>query len=1064
MRITRAEVSGFGALRDAVLTFPRDASIVLLYGRNEAGKSTLMQFIRAMLFGFASRSQPHLRFEPWQGGAHGGALELALDDGRTVRVERYDAPGPDGRRPSAGTVRVTGDDGFSGGEEMLRKIIGEITSDVYSNVFAFGLSELEEVRTLHSDEISGYLYRSGYGVSAAAVMEAEKRIAQEMERLFKPRGKRQLLNVLAERLDEVNMRLRQSRGDADKYHDMLAQLSEYEERIEEYVRRMEQLKERSVWIETCLKAQEPWLMLCAAEAEWRRLPDVAAIPEYAFRQFEEEKIKLDQLLIAERQSSERLAALSREIASCRPNEQLLDKRREIAELQEQSTVIRSLEEERQEAVRELSRIQEQIRGQLARIDERWTEDHVRRVKLSLSERAEIARHKERMAEAERKLASVGQELARVREERKRVEKRRDETARHAEQAKNGLPPHFAGELARLRPEERRKQLQTLSRALERWRMAEAEVGLAERQLDAERKRNKRQNAAVFTMIACAVAASGYLLTEGWYIPAAVIGIALLLPAIVSYARGRRQADDAARSLAETKRERDRRAAEAGDLLARLAPSRSAAASAAGRLGADGGREPFRSSADGYAVLDELEAALDQLQTAESDIRSFELAVADLDREAEQLRGLCAELEERQEVCERELEMTGARWRAWLEEKQLPADVTPDTALELLNLIERVKEFMRVRDAAAERIETYTVRIETFERNVRLLHESLGEASDRRTASPHELIRLLAERLARETELAERKRSLEGQYADRLPEHREIAEQIRQVKERIGRLWAEAGAADEAQYREMVSIGERRRQLEAQMEAAHSRLAWLVTPAHVEKLKSALGQCGAADLEKELAELKEHLREAGEQLSRMRDERAKLEIELERLKESAAYADLAQERENVLTELRKHAEQYIVYAMADGLLRRTRELYERERQPEVLRQASRHLSTITDGAYVRVMAPYGEQKLIVERADGRQLETPMLSRGTVEQLYLAMRFALAEAFCTARETLPVVLDDIFVNFDEQRAAHCLKVVGEVARRHQVLMFTCHDYMRRLVGEHLPHARIIDLDVL
>ena len=68
----------------------------------------------------------------------------------------------------------------------------------------------------------------------------------------------------------------------------------------------------------------------------------------------------------------------------------------------------------------------------------------------------------------------------------------------------------------------------------------------------------------------------------------------------------------------------------------------------------------------------------------------------------------------------------------------------------------------------------------------------------------------------------------------------------------------------------------------------------------------------------------------------------------------------------------------------------------------------------------------------------------LSRGTAEQLYLAMRFALLDVN-HAEYPLPVVLDDIFVNFDAERAARCLDVVREVSRRRQcsssLAMITC-----------------------
>jgi len=93
MHIDKLEVKGFGKLSG--LTVPVKSGLNILYGSNEAGKTTLQWFIKGMLYGLSStrRSRngiiiPQKRFEPWDGGQYGGALEYSLDDGKTFRVER----------------------------------------------------------------------------------------------------------------------------------------------------------------------------------------------------------------------------------------------------------------------------------------------------------------------------------------------------------------------------------------------------------------------------------------------------------------------------------------------------------------------------------------------------------------------------------------------------------------------------------------------------------------------------------------------------------------------------------------------------------------------------------------------------------------------------------------------------------------------------------------------------------------------------------------------------------------------------------------------------------------
>ncbi len=93
MHIDRLEVKGFGRLTARTVSFKKGINI--LYGSNEAGKTTLQWFIKGMLYGLKStrqakngQLQPAKRFRPWSGGPYGGAMVYTLDDGTVCRVER----------------------------------------------------------------------------------------------------------------------------------------------------------------------------------------------------------------------------------------------------------------------------------------------------------------------------------------------------------------------------------------------------------------------------------------------------------------------------------------------------------------------------------------------------------------------------------------------------------------------------------------------------------------------------------------------------------------------------------------------------------------------------------------------------------------------------------------------------------------------------------------------------------------------------------------------------------------------------------------------------------------
>jgi uncharacterized protein YhaN len=96
-----------------------------------------------------------------------------------------------------------------------------------------------------------------------------------------------------------------------------------------------------------------------------------------------------------------------------------------------------------------------------------------------------------------------------------------------------------------------------------------------------------------------------------------------------------------------------------------------------------------------------------------------------------------------------------------------------------------------------------------------------------------------------------------------------------------------------------------------------------------------------------------------------------------------------------------------------------------------------------------VAPPGDASVRVETEGGESRVTEELSRGTGEQLYLALRFGLIEEFARHAEPLPVMMDDILVNFDAERAARAASAIRDLADRHQVLYFTCHAWTAELL---------------
>jgi hypothetical protein len=173
---------------------------------------------------------------------------------------------------------------------------------------------------------------------------------------------------------------------------------------------------------------------------------------------------------------------------------------------------------------------------------------------------------------------------------------------------------------------------------------------------------------------------------------------------------------------------------------------------------------------------------------------------------------------------------------------------------------------------------------------------------------------------------------------------------------------------------------------------------------------------------------------------------------QQIRELAADRSLVRKRfelSQAEAELRAIVQQWRVLTITMRFLEYVKEAYERQKQPETLREASEYLSELTAGRYLRVWTRLGQNVLLVDDAKGHSLPIEVLSHGTREQLFLSLRLALVGLFARRGARLPLVLDDVLVNFDAPRAKAAIRVLHDFSKRgHQILMLTCHEHIASL----------------
>lgn len=155
------------------------------------------------------------------------------------------------------------------------------------------------------------------------------------------------------------------------------------------------------------------------------------------------------------------------------------------------------------------------------------------------------------------------------------------------------------------------------------------------------------------------------------------------------------------------------------------------------------------------------------------------------------------------------------------------------------------------------------------------------------------------------------------------------------------------------------------------------------------------------------------------------------------------------------------DRHLVAACAARLLADAQQRYERERQPEVVREAGRLFSTMTQGRYQSLTVPLDSGRIEAFDCQAAARTSDLLSRGTAEQLYLAIRLGLIARSGAVGSSLPVLMDDVLVNFDPERRQGAAETIAQLADERQVVFFTCHPETARVFMDAADRCTLLEI---
>jgi uncharacterized protein YhaN len=1014
----------------------------VIYGPNEAGKSTTLRAIIAFLYGIEQKTPdaflhggPNLRIGARLCDASGHELSLYRRKGvkNTLLDER----------------------GEPADEALLARMLGGVSQAAFLTTFGLDherLREGGEQLGRGRGELGESLFQAGVG--ALGVHDALRSLRQEADELFKPRGKRQL-NEAVRAYDEARRQVRDHARRAEGFREQEQGLARERERRAELEARRHALLEEQSRLQRALRVL-PGLARRAVLLDKRaELGDAVELPPDAAE--------------ARRAAEAELAACDVQAAHLRKAAATIEGR--VAEL----VVPESLSALSAEYVR---RIRNRLGGHLkAAEDVPNRRAELRALEL---EAAAIMRGLGRpiaLADVER-LRVDSATLARIQKlaaQRSGLLEKADAAARDLALAEGAIARAQA-EIANLAADARpaaRAALHaarlpseaTVAEHRRRFERVEHERGRLRDAADALEERSARVQRALDVLAHEGAPPTERDLTDAraerdarWRtLRAALAGegagtATRALPeaaAFTAYEAAQQRADE----LADRLRREARRVSEQASLLA----ERDAIARERERHA----RREAAAAEDARAALADWNALFAPLGVTPRppiEMQPLLVRIAGLLEGGESGR---LHAERNQHEAQRALSRFQAEWADLMARLSLPPGAGVEEAHAVLETLRRLFEKVDAIAQLQKRIDTMARDAQQFDADVRALlsrhlpeHAALPleQAAEELTAGHARACRDLEQRAHLERDLAETRAQLEA-----LDARAERATQVLDGLMRAARV-SNREALEAAEQRSQLAHGYARALAEVESELlVHGE------GAGIEALIAQTAELSPDRLRARLEELKDELESIAEEHTTVVHRIGSVERGLDLLRQGDDAALAAVEAEQHLARVQALARSYAKKKLAIELLARQIRSYQEQHQAPIMSRAGALFARLTLGRYRGLSVGYkggDEPLLLCVDARGATVEISALSDGTRDQLYLALRLASLSRFAERNEPMPLVLDDVLIHFDDERARAALQVLGEFAQTAQVLFFTHHARLCELSRQAVPPEQLVE----
>ncbi|WP_397571022.1 AAA family ATPase [Schlesneria sp. T3-172] len=432
----------------------------------------------------------------------------------------------------------------------------------------------------------------------------------------------------------------------------------------------------------------------------------------------------------------------------------------------------------------------------------------------------------------------------------------------------------------------------------------------------------------------------------------------------------------------------------------------------------------------------------------------------------------AGLDEREQELESKLTQWRTQWHGAMALLQLPPETTPDAATKHLEILNQFADHQRQAKQLASRIKGIDDDIERFEADVHSLCSEI--APDLLSAATHEAVRTLHERLVacqREATIrSSQLKKIEQAHTQRKEAVR-LRSQAHALTVELCRIAGFAPPAPGATDQESADLlQETLHQLESierssracnehreKLERVEEILIQLASGQDLNEFLSEVRQQSPEDLANRLNEIETGTKHANAERDRLNVQLGATNLQLKQMEAGTGAVEAEETRHQYLAQIRSDAEDYIRLKLASTVLRVAIESYREKTRAPVLKIAGEFFRELTLDSFtgLRVEEDASGKPLLVGcKADSTQtVPVDGMSEGTCDQLYLALRLASLQLEVEPRKDLPLIIDDILIQFDDARSTAALRLLARIAQQRQIIFFTHHEHLLDIVRQHL-----------